>query len=83
MAQTQTAEPAVTNWDEMPLVLTLEQVAAVMNVSRTSAYEAHRRGQVPGAFRIGRRLRFSREAVRRAVEGGVGGTTEKTEPSLR
>ena len=82
MAQTQTAEPAVTNWDEMPLVLTLEQVAAVMHVSRTSAYEAHRRGQVPGAFRIGRRLRFSREAIRRAVEG-IGGTTAKTEPSLR
>lgn len=80
MAQTQAAEPAVTNWGDLPLVLTLEQVAEVLGVSRTSAYEAHRRGQVPGAFRIGRRLRFSREAIRRAVEGGIGGTTEKTEP---
>ncbi len=41
----------------------------MLDVSRTSAYEAHLRGQVPGAFRIGRRLRFSREAIRQAVEG--------------
>jgi excisionase family DNA binding protein len=81
MAVAHASEPT-TDWDTLPLVLTLEQVAEVLHVSRTSAYEAHRRGQIPGAFKIGRRLRFSREAVRRAVEG-IGGTTAKTEPSLR
>ena len=79
MAVAHASEPT-TDWDTLPLVLTLEQVAEVLHVSRTSAYEAHRRGQIPGAFKIGRRLRFSREAIRRAVEGGIGGTTAKTEP---
>ena len=61
----------VTNWDALPVILTLEQVAAVLGVGRTAAYEAHRRGQLPGGFFVGRRLRFPREAIRRWAGGAA------------
>lgn len=71
MAQTHSHDPT-REWDALPLVLTLDQVANLLGVSRTSAFEAHRRGQVPGGFRVGRRLRFGREAVRAYIEGRGG-----------
>lgn len=57
-------------WDDVPLVLTLEQVADLLQTGRTATYEAYRAGQIPG-FRVGRKLRFARESVRLVVEGAV------------
>ena len=57
------------DWNDLPLVLTLEQVARVLQTGRTATYEAYRTGSLPG-FKVGRRLRFAREAIRRAVVDG-------------
>jgi excisionase family DNA binding protein len=67
------------DWNDLPLVLTLEQVARVLQTGRTATYEAYRQGRLPG-FKIGRRLRFAREAIRRAV--GAGEPTEEAAHTL-
>ncbi len=71
-------------WDDVPLVLTLEQVADLLQTGRTATYEAYRAGQIPG-FRVGRKLRFARETVRQVVEGGLGSepAAHRVVPSAR
>ena len=51
------------------LVLTLSEVAALLRISRGSAYEAAKRGEIP-TIRIGRRLLVSREAFDRLLATG-------------
>jgi excisionase family DNA binding protein len=41
--------------DELPLVLTVEEAAALLGISRGLAYEGCRRGDLP-SIRIGRRI---------------------------
>ncbi len=43
--------------------LTADEVAALIRVERKTLYDAAKRGQIPGAFRVGRLLRFKREVV--------------------
>lgn len=50
------------------VVLTLEEEVAALQTGRTATHEAYRSGPLPG-FKVGRKLRFSREAVRRLAEG--------------
>lgn len=57
------------DWNDLPLVLTLEQVARVLQTGRTATYEAYRIGRLPG-FGVGRKLRFARVAIKRAVVDG-------------
>ncbi len=47
----------------LPPVLTVEEVAQLLRISRGAAYQAARRGQIPGVCRVGRTLRVSRDAV--------------------
>jgi excisionase family DNA binding protein len=47
---------------DLPLVLTVEEMAEVMRISRGSAYEAIRTGAVPHV-RIGRTIRVPRKAL--------------------
>jgi excisionase family DNA binding protein len=47
---------------ELPLVLTVEEAAEVMRISRGSAYEAVRTGDLPHV-RIGRTIRVPRKAL--------------------
>lgn len=49
--------------DVLPLVLTVEEAAALLRVGRSTAYEAVRRGQIAGAIRIGRTIRIPRSAL--------------------
>jgi excisionase family DNA binding protein len=53
----------------MPEVLTyrIEEVARLLGISRNSAYEAARRGEIP-TIRIGKRLLVPRAAVNRLLE---------------
>lgn len=44
-------------------VLTVGELATLLRVDRKSAYEAIRRGQIPGVVHLGRSIRVSRDAV--------------------
>lgn len=44
------------------VVYTVEEVAELLRIGRSAAYEAVRRGQIP-ALRLGRRLRIPRSAL--------------------
>lgn len=46
-----------------PPILTAQELAAFLRVDRKTVYEAAARGDIPGAVRLGRVLRFSRAAV--------------------
>ena len=48
--------------------LTIPEVAAILGVSRNSAYEAAARGELP-IIKIGKRLLVSRAAFERMVAG--------------
>ena len=45
-----------------PLVLTVDEAAELLRISRGSAYEAVRTGQIP-SVRIGRRILISRQLL--------------------
>ncbi|EDM79573.1 hypothetical protein PPSIR1_21134 [Plesiocystis pacifica SIR-1] len=47
----------------MPEYLKAEELAALLRVSRKTIYEAVARGEIPGALRVGRLIRFRRDAV--------------------
>jgi excisionase family DNA binding protein len=54
--------------ERKPAVLRVEDVAALLDISRSSAYEAVRRGQIP-SLRVGRRIRDSRAALEDLLAG--------------
>lgn len=61
--------------DERPPVLTITEAASLLRISRNSAYEAARRGEIP-TIRLGRRLLVPRAALERLLEqagAGPGG----------
>ncbi|WP_086001247.1 helix-turn-helix domain-containing protein [Plesiocystis pacifica] len=47
----------------LPEFLKAEELAALLRVNRKTVYEAVARGEIPGAVRVGRVLRFQRDAV--------------------
>lgn len=51
----------MTEYDAMPPVLTMEDVARYLRIGRSAAYELARRPDFP-AIRIGRYVRVNREA---------------------
>jgi excisionase family DNA binding protein len=51
-------------------VLTLNEVAALLRISRGLAYEAARRGEIP-TIRIGRRLLVPAAALERMLAGNT------------
>lgn len=53
-----TAHPA-----PLPSILKAEEVAALLRINRKTLYEAVQRDEIPGAFRVGRCLRFHTDAV--------------------
>jgi excisionase family DNA binding protein len=54
---------------DLPLVLTVDEVAEVLRISRGSAYESVRRGDIR-SVRIGRRLLVPRAALLRLLDAG-------------
>jgi excisionase family DNA binding protein len=52
--------------DELPLLLTVEEAARLMRVSRNGAYNAVAEGRVP-SIRIGRTIRIPRDALAAAL----------------
>lgn len=63
---------------DLPMVLTIEEVARTLRISRSAAYEAVRRGEIP-SVRIGRTLRVPRHRILELIGGegsdGNGGPT--------
>ena len=51
-------------------VLTIDELAELLRIGRSAAYEAVKRGEIPGVRRIGKRLRVSRSAVLDWLHGG-------------
>lgn len=56
------AESPVTNAHPEVKVYTVEEVAKLLRIGRSAAYEAVRRGQIP-SVRLGRRLRVPSKAL--------------------
>jgi excisionase family DNA binding protein len=66
--QTPVATP--TDWGDLPLVMDALPVANLVGCSMNTLYELCRQGELP-ARRVGRQWRFSRDLIRRCIEGGV------------
>jgi excisionase family DNA binding protein len=50
-------------FEDLPLLLQAEEVAAILRVSRKALYAMVERGEIPGVTRLGRRVRFRRDAL--------------------
>ena len=58
---------------ELPEVITPEELAALLRISRGHTYALIRAGKVPGVVDLGRRWRISRDTVLRwLAQGSVG-----------
>jgi len=55
------------NLDELPPVLTVDEVASVLRISRGAAYESIRRGDIP-ALHVGRTIRVARSVIAGLLE---------------
>lgn len=53
------------------LILTIDEAAAVLRISRQSAYEAARRGEIP-TIRLGRRILVPRRALEKLIGAEIG-----------
>jgi len=53
--------------DDLPVVLTVEEAAAVLRLKRSTTYELIRQGQIP-SFRVGRFIRVPRDALFRMAQ---------------
>ena len=53
--------------ESSPLTISIDEVARIWGICRQSAYTAARNGQVPGAFRVGRRYLVARKAFLSAM----------------
>jgi excisionase family DNA binding protein len=58
--------------EELPAVLTVDEVAELLRVDRKTVYEQIARGELPGARRVGRAIRISRDAVIKWLAEGQG-----------
>ena len=59
------------------LTLTVSEVAVALGISRNTAYELARRGELPGVIRLGKRLVVSKAAIERLLQGGNNATSER------
>lgn len=58
--------------ENLPLVLTVDEAAAILRVNRKTFYEVIRMQNIPGIIRLGRSIRVSREALLEWVRGKGG-----------
>jgi excisionase family DNA binding protein len=61
--------------EDLPAVLTVDEVAALLRTGRTATYEAVRRGDLP-SLRVGRKVRIPRDRLLELLNGSdhrVGG----------
>lgn len=56
--------------DDLPLVLTVEQLMPVLGIGRNAAYTLVRSGQIP-SIRIGHQYRIHKEALAEFLSGSI------------
>lgn len=56
--------------EELPLVLTVEDLMPVLSIGRNTAYDLVRSGQIQ-SLRIGRQIRIPRNAVIQYISGSA------------
>ncbi len=71
MTDTQTDDPHELE-DPSPVVLTVDELAALLRVERKTVYSAILRGEIPGVQRVGRTIRIGRAAVVSWLNSGQG-----------
>ncbi|MFY9780845.1 MAG: helix-turn-helix domain-containing protein [Candidatus Baltobacteraceae bacterium] len=49
--------------------LNAAQLASLLGINLKLVYQGHARREIPGGFKIGRRLLFSRAAIQRFLDG--------------
>jgi excisionase family DNA binding protein len=54
---------------EARATFSVEEAATLLGIGRGLAYDLARRGELPGVFRLGRRLLVSRTALERYLSG--------------
>jgi len=47
----------------VPLLLTVDELAALLNISRASVYRLESSGQLPGKMKLGAHVRYHRQVV--------------------
>jgi len=57
---------------DLPVILTVDELADLLRVNRKTVYEAVRRREIPGVRRIGTTLRVHRDTVLRWISEGQG-----------
>lgn len=66
---------------ELPEVLTVDELAALLRLNRKTLYDALKRGEIPGARLVAGRYRIHRDTVLgwlRSGQGRVSRSTRKT-----
>jgi excisionase family DNA binding protein len=58
--------------------ISVSHAAKLLGIGRNLAYELARRGEFPGALRLGRRIVVSRKALDAFLEGGRNGQADAT-----
>ena len=66
------------SFDDIPLVLTVEELMPILSIGRNTAYDLVRSGQIR-SIRAGRQLRVLKHDLRRFLEGGTGTNTPWTD----
>ncbi len=52
-----------TDIPDLPTILTVKELATLCRVAPNTIYESYARGEIPGARRFGRSIRFHRDTV--------------------
>ncbi len=60
-----------------PYVASVPETATMLGISKDLAYDLARRGELPGAFQLGRRWRVSLVKLRAAVHGPEDGAAQQ------
>lgn len=58
--------------DSLPPFITVSEFAKVLRISKNKAYEAAKRGEIPGVVRLGRLIRIPRESLLQYARTGKG-----------
>ena len=61
--------PQKTVATDLPMVMTVDEVASMLRLNRKTVYEMISKGQIPGVVRTGRKIRISRQAVLNWIDG--------------
>ena len=61
--------PQQEDWDALPAVLTVEELAHLLRVNRKTLYAAIAQGAIPGVVRVGNTIRVARDPVLLWLQG--------------